>query len=220
MTIKMTIVVLGLCGVLAACNMRASSPNALDNMDLQALIDQVPVDKESVVIIPAGRHVLKKGLRIENRRDLLLMVPAGAEILVDDVDANVVEIVNCSGVTIDGGAFQHIKPLSSYECHGSVLNIRDSQKIVVRHAILNGCGAIGVDGGNVNGLTIQSCAITNNTFNAIYLNNCQEVRLWDNIIENNANMLQAYKLDDIEASGNLIRNNGGYWRKPAVRSGP
>ena len=214
-----------LCALVGCATNPSASPTAspfiqTDNTPLQPIIDDAPTNGPQTITLPAGRHVLHKGLVIDGRDSLTLIVPSGTEILVDDVNAHVLTISNSTNISIQGGLWQHLKPLTTYQCHGSVLWITHSSDIVVQHATLRGCGAVGVNAHNVNRLTVKSCAVLNNTFNGFYLDRCVEVRIWDNIIENNANTLQAERLFDLEMSGNLIRNNGGYWRTPATRPGP
>jgi hypothetical protein len=186
--------------------------------DLEALIAQAP--SNSTLTLPAGRFVLSHSLVIHDKESLAITAPPGFVLLVNDVNSEVITIRNCNALTIEGGSFAHLKPLKAYKCDAAVLRVEDSKKFTVRHASLHGCGAIGVEAHSVERLRIEGCDLRENTFNAIYISKCSGVRIWDNVIEHNGNTLQLDGVDDLEMSGNLILDNGGYWREPAARPGP
>ena len=177
--------------------------------DLQQLIDSAK-DNEIIQISP-GRYVLPQGLILEDRHDLVLTCTSRAEILVNDVTQNVVTIRDSGRIRLENLLLRHVNPLQKYDCHGDVVEIRASSHITILNCDLNGCGAIGVSARGSSNLTVQNCLIHHNTFNAFYLQDCSNVRIHSNVIEDNANFLQAYGLNDIEACNNVIRRNGGYW---------
>jgi hypothetical protein len=182
----------------------------LQKLDLQRLIDEAP--DNSVVDIPLGRYVLSETLRIQGRRGLRIVFARGAQLRCTDVNATVISIAGCHDVEVSGVRARHVEPLAGYMCHGAVVRIDDSADVRIDNCELNGCGAVGVSAHN-SIVRITNCHIHSNSFNAIYLDECQ-VDIIGNIIENNANTLQAHRCDQIVWSDNIVRNNGGYWIEP------
>lgn len=189
---------------------RGSVSVAESAASLQDLIDRAR-DGETVVV-PRGRYVLNRSLLIQGRHNLVVEFESGAQVLVRDVEAHVVRIANSSNIEIRDAYLRHLKPLPDYQCHGYVVSIEGGRKVSIINCELDGCGAIGVEASRTSDLTIRNCYIHNNTFNALYFHTCNQIRIHSSIIEDNANLLQMYEVDDIEMSDNLIRRNGGYWR--------
>ena len=176
-------------------------------LDIQRLLS----DAEQVCI-PLGTYVLPKALEV-TRDNTTIWCEPGTRILVTNVNENVINIHGVKNIRIENAHLSHLKPLGEYNCHGSVINIKNAEGITIFNCDLNGCGAIGVRAQGSKDLLIQNCWIRKNTFNAVYLQSCSEVRLLTNLIEDNANFLQMYNTTDFEACDNLVRNNGGYWKE-------
>lgn len=189
--------------------------------DLQSLIDRTP-DGGTLTIAP-GTYVLDASLIISGKNGFRIEGKGQVKILCSDVWQDVLKIEESQSVRIGGIYFSHEKPLKEYQCNGGVIDIRDSQKILVEDCELEGSGTIGVAARNVNDLTVDHCYIHDNTFNAFYIQDCDEVLLTSNFVQNNANFIQLYKTDGFEMSDNIINGNGGYWRdkdtKPGLRIG-
>lgn len=189
----------------------------LRDADLQRLVNEAP--DGGVLEVPLGRYVLSQPLTIAGRKDLHIAFTPGTQLQVTDPDAHVIVIDGCNRVRISGVRARHVTPLTEYNCHGSVLLVRDSKDIMVFNSELNGCGAIGVNARNVQKLTVVNCHIHSNTFNGLYLDSCEEVAVIGNIVENNANAVTTYKCGEVIMSDNLIHSNGGYWheaRRPGL----
>jgi nitrous oxidase accessory protein NosD len=199
----------------SCCTTRTASRSHSAEINIQDLISNAADER---VCIPRGTYVLSKGLEV-NRSDITIWCEPGTRILISDVNENVVSIHNVKNVRIENAHLSHLKPLTEYNCHGNVVDIRDAEDVTIFNCDLNGCGATGVYADSSKNLSIQNCWIHRNTFNAFYLNNCEQVLILANLIENNANLFQIYESTDIEASDNLIRNNGGYWRPKDSHSG-
>ena len=182
------------------------------DLDIQSLIDRTP--DGGTVRIPKAKYIFSDGLVISGRKGLRLECEPGSQILVDDISADVIEIVDSREITITGAFLRHLKPSKEYECHGDVVKLRDATGITIENSELDGCGAIGLSAWQSSSITLKNCLIAHNSFNALYLDGCEVVRIKDNVIQNNANLMQSYRSTDIEMSGNVIRNNGGYWEKP------
>lgn len=204
---------IGLLLIQVGCQNSSRHPVSLgESSGLLRLIANGPVD--GVVKIPAKRYVLGKTLVIANRQNLTIRAEPGTEILLEDVNSAVLEIENSSNIRFEGALLRHVKPLKEYQCHGEVVVIRNSSGITIENCDLNGCGAIGVSIADAKDVSISNCWIHENTFNAVYASKCDGLKVYDCVIERNGNFLQAHDLNGVEMSGNIIRDNGGYWRKP------
>ncbi|MBI4833489.1 MAG: right-handed parallel beta-helix repeat-containing protein [Planctomycetes bacterium] len=187
------------------------------DLNIQRLIDNAK--DGDVVDIPYGRYILKEGLKVKNRINLKILCQKGTQIFVDDVNEAIISIENSRDILLENAHLRHLKPLEEYECHGGVVVIRESSKTVISNCDLNGCGAIGVHAEGSNSVTIEHCYIHDNTFTAFYINNCDDVKIRGNIIEDNAGFLNLYKIGNMEMSDNLIQRNGGYWGKKELTPG-
>lgn len=188
----------------------------LQTADVQRLVDAAP--DGGTVTIPLGRYVLSKPLEIHQRRKLHIAFTPGTQLRGENTDDEVIVIEDCQEVTLSGVRARHVKPLPEYNCHGSVITVKDSRGIRIENCELNGCGAIGVYA-RQSTISIINCHVHHNTFNAFYFSSCEDASVIGNIIENNANTLQADRCGEILWSDNLVRNNGGYWqesRKPGL----
>lgn len=177
---------------------------------LQTLIDNTP--DGGTVVIPAGKHVIDTPLNIEGRSGLTLKGEGNCKIYLTDLWKNVLIVTNSTSIKLEGLYLSHLKPLKEYQCNGGVVLLSNSQKLVVDNCELEGSGTIGIKGYQIKDLKVTHCYIHDNTFNAFYFHDAREVLIHECRIEDNANMIQSYKLDGFEMSDNLIKNNGGYWR--------
>ncbi|MCG3179426.1 MAG: hypothetical protein BIFFINMI_01761 [Phycisphaerae bacterium] len=180
-------------------------------LDLQKLINETK--DGGVAMVPLGRYVLAKPLTVARRKQLHISFAPGTQVRIADTDACVILIDGCEKVKVSGCRARHVKPLPEYECNAPVLTVTKSSRVVIENCELNGCGAMGISASDVKNLKVANCHIHHNTFNALGLYNCDEVLVVGNIIEDNANLLQSDNCKDLSWSDNLIRNNGGYWRK-------
>ncbi len=191
---------------------RAGENPPESNLNLQELIDNTP--DGGTVRIPKAKYILTDGLRVYNRNNLTIACERGSQILVNDISADVLEIADSKGIRLQGAFLRHLKPLPKYECHGDVLKLRTSEDVIVEDSELDGCGAIGVSIWKSTNVTVQHCLIQNNSFNALYFESGQNIRVHNCVIQDNANFMQLYRTQDVQMSGNIVRRNGGYWEEP------
>lgn len=195
-------------------NQPAASPEATPTpppLTLQQQIDFAAPG--STVVIPPGDHVLDEPLRVDGRSDLTITAakPRTVRLLVTDSDAPVVYIIGSSNIRLENLYMRHEIPEPEYICHGAVVEIEGSHGIVVRNSELNGSGAVGVRARQVTGLTIVHCYIYDNTWTAFQLTEVREALIKANVVQDNANMMHAYGVDDLTMADNVINGNGGYW---------
>ena len=202
----------GCSGTDPAIQSRSAENPPESDLDLQELIDGT--SDGGTVHIPKAKYILVDGLRVHGRENLTIACEPGSQILVDDISADVLEIADSKGIQIRGAFLRHLKPLPEYQCHGDVLKLRNSENVTIENSELDGCGAIGVSIWKSRNVTVKQCLIQNNSFNALYFDSGEKIRIMDCIIQDNANFLQMYRTQDLQLSGNVVRRNGGYWEEP------
>lgn len=194
------------------------NPNLAQRTDnLQALIDQTP-DNTTLRIVK-GKYIINQGLVIKGRVGLSVIAEPGTAILLTNLEQDVLTIEGSKHISLFNVLMRHHTPLTEYRCEGGVIRIDDSKDITIANSELNGCGAVGVSAQNTQSLTIEHCYIHNNSFNALYLSSVDGLRLWSNVIADNANTLQLYNVTDMQMSDNIITRNTGYWRTPTHEAG-
>ncbi len=209
------VVLATLMGLLLVCTALGKG----DTVSLQEQIDAATRSGIHQLIIPAGEYVLPKGLAIRDANNFALEGSGDVRILVANTDDSVISIAGSANVRLSNLYLSHLKPRPDYECHGPVLAIEKCANVTVLESELHGCGALGVKAISVAGLVVRWCNIRKNTFNAFYLSRCRTVKVIGNRIEDNANMMAAYEVDDLQMSDNLIQRNGGYWQPKVERPG-
>lgn len=201
--------------LLAGCKASVAKHPPLREMDIQGLLAD---SKGKTVRIPRGTYVFKESLNFECDDTTLLCEP-GTWLLVEDVSNCVLSIHDVANARIENAHLAHVKPLEEYACHGAVVDVKNAKGVVISNCELNGCGAVGVRATGTKNLLVEHCWVRNNTFNAFYFDECEQINLRANVIENNANCFQMYRVTDIQASDNLIRDNGGYWSEKGAKPG-
>ena len=180
------------------------------SLDIQKVIDNA--QDRSTVTIPFGEYWLTKGLVIKGRKSLVLTSQPGTKILVKDVNADVVSVLQSEEISIKNFHLRHVNPLLEYKCHGVVIRVKDSNDILITNCELDGCGAVGVSSWSSKNILVQNCHVHHNTFNAFYFQSCAGVKIQSSVVEDNGNFIQMYDTSSLEMRDNNIRRNGGYWR--------
>ncbi len=180
------------------------------SLDIQKVIDNA--QDRSTVTIPFGEYWLTKGLVIKGRKSFVLTSQPGTRILVKDVNADVVSVLQSEGISIKNFHLRHVNPLEEYQCHGVVIRVKDSNDILVTNCELDGCGAVGVSGWSSKNILVRNCHVHHNTFNAFYFQSCADVKIQSSVVEDNGNFIQMYDTSSLEMRDNVIRRNGGYWK--------
>jgi len=181
----------------------ARRPPPKRELDIQAAFDAAP--NGSILTIDYGEYVLPAGLVVRNRRDLTITAPRGTRIFVDDVMQDVIALENCDSVRIENLHLRHVKPLTEYECEGAVLRMSQCHDMEVANCELDGCGAFGIACDDVNRLNVTNCYIHDNTFTALYFNQCQDALITGNRIAGNADLITQYSCAGIEMRDNQLK---------------
>ncbi len=204
----------GCCAPSSMVPSQAESP--WRSLDLQALIEETPDGGE--LFIPYGRYRLAEGLLIKGRKHLTITARTGTWIYVEDPNAHVIAVQDSQDIEIRNLSLQHWEPLEEYECHGSVVQVENSVAVRIHNSVLDGCGAIGVNARESRDLQVTHCLIRNNSFNAFYLSGVDDVKVFSNVIRDNANFMQAHEVEGMEMRENRIQDNFGYWARRSSRA--
>ena len=196
------------CSTVPFCSSQKKPPRR--SLDIQRVLDNAR--DGSTVTIPFGEYCLSDGLVIRDRKNLIITSQSGTRILVKDVKADVVSILQSEEISINNLHLRHVNPLEEYQCHGAVIRVKDSNDILIRNCELNGCGAIGVSSWSSKNIIIRNCHIHHNTFNAFYFQSCADMKIQSSVAEDNGNFIQMYNTRSLEMRDNVIRRNGGYWK--------
>ena len=180
---------------------RGSPPRR--ELDIQALLDAAP--SGNILTISYGEYILKTGLKLTNRQDLTITAPPGTRIFVDDVMEDVLALEDCDSVRIENLHLRHLKPLTEYECNGACLRLSRCRNMEVVGCELDGCGAFGIAGDDVNELKVTNCYVHNNSFSAFYFDGCQNALISGNRIVQNAELISQYSSDGIELRDNQMK---------------
>jgi len=148
---------------------------------------------------------------IKNRKSLTLTCSPGTRIFVEDTNANVLTIQKSKGIRLEDLCLRHMKFLEEYECYGVVVRVNDSTDTKIFNCELDGCGAVGVSAWNSKMVVVRNCFVHHNTFNAFYVDSCDDVKIQSSVVEDNGNFIQIYRTESLEMRDNVLRRNGGYW---------
>ncbi len=183
-----------------------------DGAWIQAKINETA---EGVLTIPSGRYLLPDTLLIKGHKGNKLTIQGteNTTLHIKDIFKDVLRIEDSSEIIISSLKLSHLVPSKEYECHGSVIVVAASDNITVSGCTLNGCGAIGFSARKSHHLKLKKCSVFKNTFNAVYLSDCEWIQVIDNIIFNNGNTYQVHDCNFVEIWGNETWNNGGYWEE-------
>ena len=91
--------------------------------------------------------------------------------------ANVIRFRNCPGLKVEKLTAGHTTE-PGY-CTGGVLRLESCGDVSVSECGLYGCGTVGVDAADTDGLTVTGCHIYECSYDAMSLNRCRNVRVED-----------------------------------------
>ncbi len=160
------------------------------------------------VVLERGNYSLDRGLRMTDLSNITIEGQGRVTVEVNDLDSPVLEIVGCTDVTVKRLRLSHKNPGSEYQCEGAVIEIGNSEKVLIARNHLNGCGAAGVYARQSKMVVVYQNKIFNNTYAGVWLTDAH-VLVHDNDIYDNAAALSTYGKCDITFTENRIRDNAG-----------
>ena len=158
-----------------------------------------------VIELKAGQYVLDEGLVLNGLNDVTLRGRGEVELILTNLDQAVIRLEKCSRVYLVNLSARHKRPAEEYQCEGAVIEVAESNKILVKSCDLNGCGAAGVYAHDSKEVVISGCRIHHNTYAGVWAYR-SSLMLFRNRIEKNAT---AVKVDDseLQMNENIVKDN-------------
>lgn len=173
---------------------------------LQTVMDGL--ESGDTVIFERGVYKTREALRLSEKSHIKVQGEGRAEIVLDSLDQDVIDVQSCQNVTISGLSARHQTPNKEYACEGAVVSIHDSKQIAVTGCKLNGCGSAGVYASGTEDLVVFDNTIFNNSFAAVWVYNSSGI-VHKNRMYGNAADLVTGGTGDITLTGNTIEDNQG-----------
>lgn len=98
-----------------------------------------------------------------------MTIEGNAEIVIDDINADVLSFEKCGQITISGLTIGHTTDYEQYRCEGAVTKFATCDSINFNNCNLYGCGAFGVYADNTANLNITNSKIYDCTYTGIWL---------------------------------------------------
>lgn len=100
-----------------------------------------------------------------------MTIEGNAEIVVDDLSADVLSFEKCGNITLSGLTVGHSTYYEEYACEGAVTSFYICDGVYINNCNLFGCGAIGVSASTVKNLQVNNSNIYDCTFTGMHLSN-------------------------------------------------
>lgn len=98
-----------------------------------------------------------------------MTIEGNAEIVIDDINADVLRFEKCGQITLSGLTIGHTTNYEQYQCEGAVTRFDTCDSINLNNCNLYGCGAFGVYADNTINLNIANSKIYDCTYTGIWL---------------------------------------------------
>lgn len=98
-----------------------------------------------------------------------MTIEGNAEIVIDDIDADVLSFQKCGQITLSGLTIGHSTKYEQYQCEGAVTDFVTCDSIYINNCNLYGCGAFGVYANNTTNLNVTNSKIYDCTYTGIWL---------------------------------------------------
>jgi hypothetical protein len=177
------------------------------NVSLQSLIDQAR--NVSTLSLPWARYVVREPVRVKNRMDLKIVFEPGAQVIQADPRQPVLIVENSRGVELHHAILRPAQPAKN-EQRKPVLLLENASDVTIRACELS-LGSHGVRASNVRKLSLEDNTIHHNTC-ALGLQNCLNVSILSNTIEDNSGYLQSRDTAGLVHKNNTILRSGEFDR--------
>ncbi|MDF3000497.1 MAG: S-layer domain protein [Bacillota bacterium] len=209
---------------------------AWDGKSNRVYIGWIPEDMRPVVTVSTAEEFLKeigsnkkivlkpgvynlsaadegRGLTISNVSNLTIEgVESGqTEFVVDSRYAQVMNFINCKGITIKNIKAGHTP--SEYECDAGVLLFDGCSDVSVSNSELYGCGSIGVTLQNTNGFYGYDLDINHCSLRAIEIHDSKNVLFQDSIIRDHeaySNIVYIARSESVTFRNSDFKNNKNF----------
>ena len=98
-----------------------------------------------------------------------MTIEGNAEIVIDDINADVLHFERCGNITLSGLTVGHTTYYEKYACEGAVTEFNICDSIYINNCNLFGCGAIGISTNNVRNLQVNNSKIYECSFTGMHL---------------------------------------------------
>ncbi len=93
----------------------------------------------------------------------------GAEIVIEDILADVLMFEGCEYIELDGIKAGHIKAMPEYMCEGSVTSFYSCRGVNIKDCDLYGCGAVGICAYDTKNISVSGGKIHDCSYSGIWL---------------------------------------------------
>jgi hypothetical protein len=138
---------------------------------------------------------------IRDIEDLSIDAEVGTFILIEPRYAFVFEFVNCQNIRISNLTLGHTQ---SGHCVGGVLSFKYTNKIEISDSVLFGCGTIGLELNNVDGLKFERSTIKECTYSIMHIRDSKHIVFSNSVFKDT----EEFDLIEIENSKMIEIHNG------------
>jgi hypothetical protein len=129
-------------------------------------------------------YYLDRPLMISNKNNFTLD-GNGCTFIMKDKSEDVMIVENSKNITLTNFKATHIEPDGPIGCTGSVIQVRDNEKVLIEKCALNGSGIIGVTSYNTKNLSVVGNYIYNNSEYGILFDLETTIEIKNNNFEDN-----------------------------------
>jgi len=118
---------------------------------------------------PTGAYVIKNVVN--------MTIEGNAEIVTDDIYADVLSFENCGNITLRALTVGHTEYFDEYRCEGAVTRFKNCDNINIKDCNLYGCGAIGVATSDSSNINIKNCNIYDCSYSGVWFTKSEGIKV-------------------------------------------
>jgi parallel beta-helix repeat protein len=198
---------LSLASLIAAPALPAATIRISPNSQLSVQQAIARAKDGDTVTLAKGVYRSTGPVTISTRKNFTLTGEDGAWLVCDDVYENVIEIIDCADVVIEGIGARHAPPPEESGCEGAVISCEGTVGLTITGCELSGCGGVGVDLTDCDEVEISDCSIHDNSYAAFTLTEVATISISGCTIEGNAALMYSSSLGDLSMEGNTVSDD-------------
>ncbi|MBI5723095.1 MAG: right-handed parallel beta-helix repeat-containing protein [Planctomycetes bacterium] len=185
--------------------------------NIQSLIDQTPDGK--TLEIPLGRYKLDKGLVILGKKGLKIVFAPGSRIIISDPAQTALTIRESSNIRIENAFIKQASPAKSggngvSGGPAAAVRLEKADSVSLINCEICGGHDAGIMAANSHKIEVRNCFIHHNAAAAFRIQECDRIKIADNLIENNGAAFQLDAVNKVDMYNNTTSRNGGYNGEP------
>lgn len=160
----------------------AERQETVEAANAEALLNAIGTDKK--IVLTGTYYNLSDDIKVDNPfveqneydsgytiKNVSNMMICGnnAQIVIDDIYADVLLFKNCEYIELKGISVGHIKSMPEYMCEGSVTTFYSCSNIYIEDCDLYGCGAFGIYAYDTKKITVSGGKIHDCSYTGIWL---------------------------------------------------